>query len=408
MPTEGRRRRLALGATALAALAALAAFLALGLHAARDPTPPTPAPPAAAAGLRFFEAVPAPGPAQDVAARRQALLDQVRLSEHTYCSYLTHTRYPPTSRPAGHHPDQLYPNQPVRDAHPLRRDDGGSDAAVQVHTSQSRVYLAAGESVQFSLRALDAAGNALPLVVTGARAQGMTYGASRAAPRVALAFGEAGDGVWSAALAPLQGALAGFHGTIRTEVRFSAGGNNGVVLFDVVHSPALPAQWTGRVEEAVGAGALQFTLGLDVRQPGRYLVSGRVDDAQGRPFALASFNEVLGQGAQQVTLDVFGKLLHDGAPPLPLVLRDVEGYLLRENGDPDRLLLPRLEGKVFDSRTRSLDGVPDNEWRSEERSRYLKEYANDRALARERMLAFDPAQPLPAGACPPAPGQRGQ
>jgi len=100
-----------------------------------------------------------------------------------------------------------------------------------------------------------------------------------------------------------------------------------------------------------------------------------------------------------VKLTMFGKLLKDGAPALPLVLRDVDGYLLRENVDPDRLLVPRLEGRVHASRTRSLDGVSDAEWQSEERSRYLAEYAKDRQAARAALSEFDPGQPLPASAC---------
>ena len=38
-------------------------------------------------------------------------------------------------------------------------------------------------------------------------------------------------------------------------------------------------------------GSLDFYLKADVREPGRYVVTGRVDDANGRPFALLSFNE---------------------------------------------------------------------------------------------------------------------
>jgi hypothetical protein len=174
-----------------------------------------------------------------------------------------------------------------------------------------------------------------------------------------------------------------------------------LVLFDVVYSPTLPATWAGAPRESVADGALQFTLPLDVRLPGRYVVTGRIDDAQGRPFALATFNDVLGAGAQQLPLTVHGKLLHDGAPQLPLALRDVEGYLLRENADPDRLLLPRLEGRVFASARRSLDGVPNAEWQSEQRSRYLAEYAKDRGAARGRLAQFDPAAPLPPSACAP-------
>lgn len=354
------------------------------------------------AGLHFLGPVPVMTPAGgDRTVRRRQLAGQVRLTQHTYCSYLQHTRYPHASRPAAQHPDQLYPNQPVRESNPMRIDGGDSDPGVLVQTAQSRVYLAAGETVEFSLRAVDAHGAALPLVVTRALAQGMGATGNRPAPRVTLAFSQDDDGHWRATFAPQAGALAGFHGTIRSEVRFSAAGRAGVVLFDVIYSPELPAVWAGAPREAIGADALEFTLPLDVRLAGRYVVSGRIDDALGRPFTLASFNELLGQGMQSVALRVHGKLLHDAdpAPPLPLVLRDVEGYLLRENADPDRLLLARREGPVLVSRTLSLAGVPDHVWQSEERSRYLAEYAKDRAAARERLAAFDPAATLPPLEC---------
>ncbi|MEF9930278.1 MAG: hypothetical protein RR804_20855, partial [Massilia sp.] len=361
------------------------------------------------AGLHFLGPVPVMTPAGgDRTVRRRQLAGQVRLTQHTYCSYLQHTRYPHASRPAAQHPDQLYPNQPVRESNPMRIDGGDNDPGVLVQTAQSRVYLAAGETVEFSLRAVDAHGAALPLVVTRALVQGMGATGSRPAPRVTPAFSQDDDGHWRATFAPQAGALAGFHGTIRSEVRFSVNGRAGVVLFDVIYSHELPAIWTGVPREAIGPDALEFTLPLDVRLAGRYVVSGRIDDALGRPFALASFNELLGQGMQAVALRVHGKLLHDAdpAPPLPLVLRDVEGYLLRENTDPDRLLLARREGPVLVSRTLSLAGVPDHVWQSEERSRYLAEYAKDRAAARERLAAFDPAATLPPFECSePAPVQ---
>ena len=366
-----------------------------------DPALPrsAPAPPV---GLHSLGPVPVMNPAgEDRTARLRQLAEQVQLTQHTYCSYLQHTRYPHASRPAAQHPDQLYPNQPVRESNPMRIDGGDSDPGVLVQTAQSRVYLAAGETVEFSLRAVDAHGAALPLVVTRALAQGMGATGSRPAPRVTLAFSQDDGGHWRATFAPQAGALAGFHGTIRSEVRFSAAGRAGVVLFDVIYSPELPAVWAGAPREAIGADSLEFTLPLDVRLAGRYVVSGRIDDALGRPFALASFNELLGQGMQAVALRVHGKLLHDAdpAPPLPLVLRDVEGYLLRENVEPDRLLLARREGAVLVSRTLSLAGVPDHVWQSEERSRYLAEYAKDRAAARERLAAFDPAATLPPLEC---------
>lgn len=375
------------------------------------------APPQAAAipppaGPQFFSQVPVSGlPVPgDRAERRRQLIEHVQLTDHTYCSYLAGSKYPIESRPAAQNPDQLHPNQPVTEMNPMRMEGGGNHAKVFLQTSQSRVYLAAGEAVAFSLRAVDAQGATVPIVVTRAVAQGMTYGGSRPTPQVALSFADdgggadpvAGDNAFAGILAPGQTGLAGFHGTIRTEVRYTAGGRNGFVLFDVIYTPVLPATWTGQVREAVENGSLSFYLGVEVRQPGRYIVTGRVDDARGQPFALATFNDVLAVGAREVKLTVFGKLMTDERPALPLRLRDVDGYLLRENVDPDRLLMPRLEGQVFASRTRTMQGVSDAEWQSEERSRYLAEYAKDRQAAREQLAAFDPGQPLPPSACIPA------
>lgn len=394
--------------------AGVALCVALVLWSGRDERA---APPQAAAspppsGPQFFGQVATgsqlavPG---ERAERRRQLLENVQLTDHSYCNYREGSKYPVESRPAAQNPDQMQPNQPVTEMNPMRIEGGGSNTNVFLQTSQSRVYLAAGESVAFSLRAVTPQGETVPLVVTRAVAQGMTYGASRPTPQVALSFVDDGGGAdpvardqaYAGALAPGQTGLAGFHGTIRTEVRYTAGGRSGFVLFDVIYTPVLPASWTGQVREATEDGSLQFYLGLDVRQPGRYVITGRVDDARGQPFALASFNDVLGVGTREVKLTVFGKVLTDGAPALPLRLRDVDGYLLRENVDPDRLLLPRLEGRVFASRMQSMKGVSDAEWESEERSRYLTEYAKDRKAAREQLAAFDPAAPLPPSACGP-------
>ena len=388
---------------------AIVAGLALWLGRGEPEAAPTASQAAPPSGPQFFGQVPSASPLAipgERAERRRQLLENVQLTDHPYCSYREGSKYPMESRPAAQNPDQLQPNQPVTEMNPMRVEGGGT-GNVFLQTSQSRVYLAAGETVAFSLRAVTPQGETVPLVITRAVAAGMTYGASRPTPQVALSFTDdgggadpvAGDGAFAGVLAPNQTGLAGFHGTIRTEVRYTAAGRKGFVLFDVIHTPVLPASWTGQVREAVENGSLNFYLGLDVRQPGRYVIGGRVDDARGKPFALATFNDVLGVGGREVKLTVFGKLMTDEAPALPLRLRDVDGYLLRENVDPDRLLLPRLEGRVFTSRTQSMKGMSAAEWESEERSRYLAEYAKDRLAAREQLAAFDPSQPLPPSAC---------
>jgi hypothetical protein len=247
----------------------------------------------------------------------------------------------------------------------------------------------------------------LPLVITRAQARGITYGANRPTPLVTVPFADDGagldtaanDGSYAGVLAPGQTGLAGFNGTIRTEVRHNVGGKSGAVLFDVIYTPELPAVWTGPVREAVENGSLSFYLKAEVRMPGRYVINGRVDDARGKPFALLTFNDVLGPGPNEIRLTVFGKLMRDQDAAMPLTLRDVDGYLLKENADPDRALMPRLGGRVHTSKAYAVNGFSDAEWQSEERSRYLTEFSKDLAEARGRLVAFDPGAPLPPSEC---------
>ena len=404
-----RLRRLALATAAVAVIGLL-------VWSAMDHGAPAPAATVAQApaprGTQVFGQVQArdlPLP-DDRNNRRRQLVENVQLADHTYCSYRTSSQYPVGSRPMTENPDQNRPNDPVASTNPMRLDSGGANTGVQLQTSQSRVYMASGESVAFSLRAVDADGKTLPLVITRALAQGITYAGTRQTPQVSIPFADDGtgpdpvpnDGAFAGVLAPAQTGLAGFNGTIRTEVRYNVGGKTGVVQFDVIYTPELPAVWMGAPREAVEEGSLVFHLPLDVRMPGRYIVNGRVDDARGHAVALLTFNEVLGPGPNDIKLAMFGTLLRDQTPAPPLTLRDVDGYLLKENTDPDRALLPRLQGKVLTAAAHGPKSYSDEEWQSEERSRYLTEFGKDLREARARLAAFDPAAPLPPSECMPA------
>ncbi|MES2901096.1 MAG: hypothetical protein V4723_15310 [Pseudomonadota bacterium] len=343
------------------------------------------------------------------AARVQLLREQFELVDKTYCDYLAGTKYPQHSRPMSEHPDQVYPNAPVTETNPMRTGNGRSDAEVQLQTSQSRVFMAAGEAVVFSVRAIDKDGKVLPAVVTRALAQGITLQGARPTAQVTIPFADdgagvdpvSGDGAFAGVLAPAQTGLANFAGTIRTEVRYTVAGKSGFVLFDVIYSPEQPAVWSGPVREVTEDGSLVYLLKADIRKAGRYIVNGRVDDASGKPFALATFNDVLPPGPVEIRLMVFGKLLHDAEPALPLTLRDVDGYLLKENVDPDRALMPRLEGKVLTGKSYPLKNFSDAEWQSEVRTRHLVEFKNDVVLAQAAYASFDPTLPVPKSACLP-------
>lgn len=331
------------------------------------------------------------------AARRARLAAQMQLAEHTLCSYQQASRYPDGSRPISQHPDQIYPNAPVSENRPMRRKDGSIASAILVTTTQSRVYATAGESVLLAIAAADERGNALPVTVDQATARGLAPAPGKpGAQPVTLLMADDGGGGGGVigVLAPAESGLAGFHGTLRAEVLYRVAGQAGVAVFDVIHTPQPPAVWSGPVRESLQEGSLQFTLGARVTVPGHYIVSGRVDDATGKPLALLTFNDLLPQGENSVPLTLHGLLLRDLAPAFPLTLRDIDGYLLTD-GDPDRALMPRIDGKALVSKRYLPDQFSDAEWESEQRSRYLAEFARDVERARAELAALDPEAARP-------------
>ena len=337
------------------------------------------------------------------AAGQQAQAEKLRLwqaryerAEQVYASYRDATRYPHESRPLADHPDQVRPFDPVMEETPLRDAKGDVVKGVRLRTTQDRVFLSGTDVARFSIEALNEEGQRLPLIVRGAAAQSVPD-TRTPVPLIQtdLAFADngtgadalAGDGVHSALLSPAQQGFGQYDGTIRILAQVAAQGRQGVAHFDVVYAPAVPATWLG-VREAVEGGSLHFYLKAQVRTAGRYVVSGRVDDAQGKPFALVQFNQELGSGEQEMRLQVFGALIRDKAPAFPLRLRDVEGFLLIPDRFPDRALMPRWAGLVHQSVSYPLARFSSDEWSSEERDRYLAEYARDAEAARREVDAL--------------------
>lgn len=356
---------------------------------------------AAAPGVPAFSpmapatAAGAMSPAQRSAAIAEAA-ERLAQAQMRLASYQKTTEYPFNSRPASEHADQMYPNAPVVEDRAMNNGSDEADPSVRIISSQSRVFLAHSESVVFTVAARDADGNPLPLSIDAARASGLPGESGASAITVPMSFNDqgrggdaqAGDGILSATLAPTPGPLASFEGTIRVELAFHAGGKPGQHFFDVVRANEAPATWAGGFSEALKDGSLVLSAPVTVRQAGRYVINARVDDASGKPIALASFNEQLASGAQTVTLTVFGKLIRDAAPAFPLTIRDVDGYLLHEQGHPDRALMPRLAGEVKVTARYPLSSFSNAEWQGEQRTRYLTEYKKDLDQAKQALEAL--------------------
>lgn len=338
------------------------------------------------------------------AREAQLALWQQRLerAEQALQAYAGHTRYPHTSRPAEEQADQMFPNEPVQEEHPLREPKGKSVDGVRLRTTQERVFVQGDESVRFTLALVDEQEQALPLRVLSASAREVTPPTVASLyPVLPVVFNDdgtngdraAGDRELTATLRPSAQGFAKLAGQIRLEVFMEGRGERGFTYFDIYVTPEAPATWSGRVREGLEGGSLNFYLGATVREPGRYVVTGRVDDADGQPVALLTFNDEVGRGDTEFRLSLFGKLLRDAQPAMPLTLRDVVAFRLREEGHPDRALMPRLNGTVHVSAKHALASFSNAEWSAEERSRYLAELTRDVEEARQKVEQLSgPAQ----------------
>ncbi|MCI0571360.1 MAG: hypothetical protein L0Y66_11450 [Myxococcaceae bacterium] len=342
---------------------------------------------------------PSASPADPQRERERRLWEQ-RLSraQQTLDSYRASTRYPHGSRPIREHPDQVYPSSPEREQ-PLDKQDPASN--VRLRLRQEHVFLAGDQTVDFWVRCEDPQGATVPCEVMSAVVHEVAYvEAARQLTVVPLNFADAGgpgdaqagDGTLSARFQPSREGFALYEGTLRVELEVRSGPTHGRAFFDVIYTGPAPAAFTGAVRETVEHGSLVLRLAVQVRKPGRYQVDARADDARGNPFAHLIFNDELPAGRQEVALLVFGGLIMGEQPAFPLRLRDVEGFLLRERGDPDRELMLPLRGPVHTTRSYPLTQFSDAEWESEERQRYLDEFGKDVQRARDELgrLAGEP------------------
>lgn len=365
---------------------------------------PTAGTPAAAAAPP--EPRPPPGPplsplGQAERAEQRALW-QARLerARQSLDGYRAAAQYPHESRPIEEHPDQVRPFEPIAEERALRMPGGGSAAqGVRLRTTQERVFASGLESNRVTLTLTDDNGRVLPLRVTRAVLKEVTPpGQTARTAEVALDVNDAGrqgdavagDGTLTALMQPGAQGFGAFAGTVRLEMYLDHAGQPGFIYFDLVYSPEQAATWLPGVRETASPGGLDFLLRAQVLLPGRYVVSGRVDDARGRPLALVQFNGEVAKGEAEFRLPVFGKLIRDRQPEFPLVLRDVEAFLLKPDAFPDRVMLPRLPGVLHRSRPYALASFSPAEWQSEERTRYLTEFGKDVAEAEQKLRQLGP------------------
>lgn len=318
-------------------------------------------------------------------------------------NYKRWAQYPPGARPASEQPDRLFPTAPVTRSLPLAKG-GVPNPHVKVRLFQDRLALVGQESARLSVRCEDEQGAVLPCSVISGKVESLVRSGDPGGPGgfTPVTFADdgkagdekAGDGTFTATVQPGRLGMRQKPGPLLVTCSLRIGGEDGDAMFDLFYTPEPPAVLTGKVREAVEQGSLVLYYGIEVRTAGRYVLSARVDDANGKPLALLEWNDPLEAGAHEVKLVLFGKLLRDLAPAMPLRMRDLDGFLLKEDADPDREHVPMLAGYHHTTSTYPLTAFSSEEWSSEQRDRNLQEYERDVEETRRR-LELPPPPPPP-------------
>ncbi|MDC0743647.1 hypothetical protein [Polyangium mundeleinium] len=383
-PRSGRRR-LALGAVVLAA--------GLLLFWQRDRLSPRRAPSEdelfAAAPARAASDTPAPrqdGPksrwvdpkaaGDDGAGARERAERRLERTRHTLEGYLQATRYPPGARPLSEKPDLQKAHSVAKSTQPLARSDKKlTDARVTLE--QDRLYLVGDEAARLKVSCTTSEGPARCEVLRAEARVPETMPQAGNMPAAPVVFADEGGSAVTTLFAPAKEGFGGYHGPIAVNLDLRIDGEEGGARFDVIYTPAPPARLTGDVREVLENGSLCLYLRLAVDKPGRYVVVGRVDDADGDGFAYLEHNDPLDAGTQEAKMCIFGKLVLDERAKSPFVLRDVEAYLLKEDTYPDRELVPGRDGPFYTTKAYAESVFSDAEWQSEERDRHVKEFTKD-------------------------------
>lgn len=308
---------------------------------------------------------------QDLADKRLAR------ARHTLEGYKIWARYPPGSRPLSEMPDLQKPHSVQPSTQPLATADGNTTKKARVTLQQDRLYLVGDESAKLHISCGSSEGPAKCEVVSAMATSANTLDNSMIVGPAPVAFGDDGQGGAVASFAPAKEGFSAHHGAIGIDVNVRVGSEQGTANFQVIYTPSAPARFTGKIREVLEDGSLCLYVQMDVAKAGRYVLAGRVDDAQGDGFAYLEWNDLMETGLREAKMCVFGLLVIDQRAQSPFVLRDLEGFVLFENRNPDRELMSVLEGNVYTTKKYEESAFSSAEWQSDEKTRHIDEFGKN-------------------------------
>lgn len=308
---------------------------------------------------------------QDVADKRLAR------ARHTLEGYKIWARYPPGSRPLSEMPDVQKPHSVQPSTQPLATADGQVTKKARVTLEQDRLYLVGDESAKLHISCNGSDGPAKCEVLSAMATSAPSTDNAMVIGPAPVAFADDGQGGAVASFAPAKEGFSSYHGGIGIDVNLRVGSEQGRANFQVIYTPSAPARFTGKIREAMEDGSLCLYVQMDVAKAGRYVLTGRVDDAQGEGFAYLEWNDLMEAGLREAKMCVFGLLVLDQRAQSPFVLRDLEGFVLFEDRNPDRELMSVLEGNVYTTKKYEESAFSSAEWQSEEKTRHIDEFGKD-------------------------------
>lgn len=329
---------------------------------------------------RSADPPPREGLAEETLAGKTLWERRVIRARLTLENYLESTKYPFSSQPIERHRDMEKPNFVGSVKLPLVTRDKTKTTDAKVTLNQDRALLQGNEAVVLRI-ACEGSEGPVPCVFSQpavAFPPADMRGAQKITPASVPFAPENGDPTsMIATFTPAKQGFAGYEGPIFIEGHLKIGSEEGSTSWQVTYTPAAPAIFTKKFREVVENGSLSIYVGLQVDKPGRYVITARGATKEGKVFAFLQFNEELKQGSTEAKLQVFGKLIHDTKAGSPFLLRDVEGFLLRDGMFPDRELMAMLPGDVFTTKAYPAKTFSEAEWESEEKTRHVEHYKEE-------------------------------
>jgi hypothetical protein len=172
-----------------------------------------------------------------------------------------------------------------------------------------------------------------------------------------------------------SGALDGFDGPLEFVVNYKIdGADEDAATVSVEYTHAAPGKITGIVSDALVDGSLEVTVSLDVTEPGRFNIDGRVFAADGKtPIAFSSTTNQLPEGPQQIKLVFYGLVFRDAKTAGPYVVQNITGFRMADAGTAlgrGRQMQPYVT--PYTTKPYSLDQMTDKEHDSPAKKNAIK------------------------------------